>query len=395
MQTSSPPPQTEITTEDQALIGARTPDLGSPAAGTGPRRRRALAAYIAVSAVAGAACGTAALLALARMDDSEARASAVLRPTQAALVETARGLEDADKIDELNRVGATAQRRSAQTLALLESAASISEDPVREATRAALASAIGILDAAADLEGLTPQSLAAWDDIERDLSGQADALMAARPQVDALALEEPVELTGGPVRAASASASDLVEDAESELRAWRRATREARRSRTRTLRRAQAYRDGVDPLLDQYAAARTSLAGWTAQLEADPYGTTFAEDYAQLADHKGRRDRLRMALAAFDPPTGVSAEHNRLITVIDTAIDAMDSAIDGEQQWQSCIGGIGCPQFNETASWRRFQERSAQISSEFPSARSAWRAAVQRVIDRLERDGGAPPMPEI
>ena len=368
---------------------------GQAPMGPSPRPRRTVNRWVAVgaSAVVGLVSGVGVVLGLRALDDSSARAAVALVSSQRALGETMDDLERADRIADLNRVGARSDRQAVAARSALAETTEISDERIRRVTRDALTPTVALLETVSRLERLTPETLDRWQGLQEELSDGAQALGAAQPAVTGLALAPPIELAARPTEDAGRSAGDMVEGAQRELRAWVREKRTARRQSSRRVRVARRYRKDADALLTEYRGTRQALAAWTAQLESDFYATSFAEDFTQLSNHKGERERIRATLAALDPPSAVESQHARLITVIDSAIGAMDSAIDGEQQWQDCL--VDCPEFHETPAWNEFQRRSDQISSEFPAARSALEAGVGRYINRLERDGDAPPMPEV
>lgn len=257
----------------------------------------------------------------------------------------------------------------------------------RQAANSALVPILGLMNDVARLETVTPDTLAAWDDIEEDLESHAVALAAAETAV-LPAVQHP-ESTAEAGQDAREAVGPVVKRADRKIMAWRRSVKQFRKDRTRNRSAATTYEQGVRSNLAQYAGTRSDLQRWINGVES--YGATFAEAYSELAQQKEARQQVRSQLAALTPPVALAGSHNRVLAVIDQAIDALDSASEGLNQLQHSRASFYGPydSYDETPSWREFRSASDRISAEFPAAQAAWERDAAAYIKQLK--SGTPP----
>ena len=77
----------------------------------------------------------------------------------------------------------------------------------------------------------------------------------------------------------------------------------------------------------------------------------------------------------MDVPAGVRDAHQDMVSAIDRAISAVQSAYDGLEQSQDCNDTDECPYYRDTPGWAWFQSESDAISKQYTQAMTAWEAA--------------------
>lgn len=289
--------------------------------------------------------------------------------TTAGLFDT---LDDADKIAGIAAVGASATSAGADITTIrtiIEDDKVLDELDRFAATTSALAA----------LSSLDRERLDRWDDLHADLRAAAGSLTAIRhPAVTPLAAAatSTIRETDATVTAAAARVD-----------AWREETAAVRQSIRDDLATLDTYTTGVNARLQRYDSLRTATQAFSDKIKSGAY-VTYDEAYTFFYEASYQRSLVRDGINEHTPPDGVAGAHSSLLGVIDRAILAIDAAIEGLAQDQSCW--YGC-YYADTPGWQRFVSESRAITKDFAAAESSWRSALSSAKTATE----ARPVPSI
>lgn len=356
-----PPLAESMTDAASALEAASGRLLGIDAATQGDLSGNTSSATIAVEKA----------VALASADNA---ATAVRR----AIDETS----SASVLEEVRAGGAAAATSAAELLGALTTLEDLGDS---DALQQQLTLQAAFLDELSSLESLTEDSLTSWPTISASLKETGTVMIA---EMD-LAARERTSLTSD-LRQLRSQVDDVVTTARQRLRRWREEVRRAETARDEELAALSTYESGYRTHMERYNDLRDATADFTERIR-DEYAVTYDEAYTAFYDGISQREEVREAMNALSPPDSVRSNHLAVVGVIDGAIAAMQSAVDGLADSQFCY--FDC-YYEDTAGWRRFQDESERITDDFASATAAWDAAITDRRSELE-NLELPPKPDI
>ena len=94
---------------------------------------------------------------------------------------------------------------------------------------------------------------------------------------------------------------------------------------------------------------RQDLSGFTARVEDPNADVSYGEAYEFLSQAAIDRRNVRDTMVAMDVPAGVRGAHQDIVSAIDRAISAVQSAYDGLEQSQDCNDTDECPYYRGVA----------------------------------------------
>jgi hypothetical protein len=143
--------------------------------------------------------------------------------------------------------------------------------------------------------------------------------------------------------------------------------------------------------MSEYSGLRDDLADWTAEI--DERLVTVNEGYLELGAAAEARRAVRNRFAALQPPPALAAAHASLLGVIDQAIGAVDSAVEGLNIY------VNDPFYaywdaRDTPGWQTFSSASDRITDQYDTAYTTWETALTGEETRI-RDTLVPDRPEL
>ena len=202
------------------------------------------------------------------------------------------------------------------------------------------------------------------------------------PLTAALAAADPDVLDPSAGRTAVASIERIVERGKAELADWRLSYDTAMKSRAQDLRALQSYRADMDSQLGTYSSLRSELSRWVDTVESPSSYVTYDDAYRVLAQASSDRWAVREKMASLTIPPEAMATHRGLMSVLDDAISAVDSAYEGASDADLCIASC---YYRDTPGWQQFSAESARITGAFDRAVTSWEAgasSAERAIAR-------------
>ena len=252
---------------------------------------------------------------------------------------------------DLQRVAADAAR----TAAVVDTAgrsldASSPQKPIVDAVGGAL----GVLQR---LGAIDADNLTTWPGVRSDLGSALGKVPADQAAGDH----------------AVANVNDLVARGTQRLRDWRVAYAAAVQSKKRDAMALSSYTGDVRSALKDYAAMRTDASDFVTRVENG--SVTWTEAFTFLDSAKSDRQGIRDQLNYVHVPDGLSGAHQRLVDVVQHAIEAVQSGYDGMNAAYSCADFSSC-YYADTSGWEAFHSASKAITQEFAAAESGWESAV-------------------
>ena len=213
-----------------------------------------------------------------------------------------------------------------------------------------------------------------------------DALAAALALRPNEAASSGVELTPAPViRVLSTARERWIQARQERARVTR-----LNRQRAEQLASLRAFTDQFDGIIARYSSARSELAAWIDKVNAS--GATFAEAYDVLAQQADRRRQLREELAGLSTPAAFAADKERVLAVMDRAVDATTSASRGISEYQVDDEGY-YSSYDQTPGWQSFEQTTDEISRSYAAAIAAYQARKTEVFRPLMKKVPLPKLP--
>lgn len=221
------------------------------------------------------------------------------------------------------------------------------------------------LGALAELSTIDAERTAGWP-------GTRAALAQTFGQVSAAAGS-----TGGAnvrvvLDSALGAADKVVGAAAAAIADWKAKTDAAVKAREVDTEALASYSSFFRSQVSTYEQLRQDLSAFTDRVEDPNAGVTYYEGYQFLSQAAQDRRNVRDLLVGMDVPAGVRDEHREMVSAIDRATSAVQSAYDGLAQSEDCYD---CPSYRDTPGWRRFQSESDEISKAYSGAMQRWEAA--------------------
>lgn len=224
------------------------------------------------------------------------------------------------------------------------------------------------LGALADLSRITAESTAGWAGTRAELAGTFGQVAAAAGSTGGASVR--VVLDG-----ALDSADKVVAAAAAAIADWKAKTDAAVKDREADAENLESYASFFRSQAKTYEQLRQDLSGFTARVEDPNADVSYFEAYEFLSQAAQDRRNVRDMMVGMDVPSGVRGAHQEMVSAIDRAISAVQSAYDGLEQSQDCYYYDECPYYRDTPGWTRFQSESDAISKQYTKAVSGWEAA--------------------
>lgn len=186
----------------------------------------------------------------------------------------------------------------------------------------------------------------------------------------------------------TAALSDLAEYRKEVLK-QREVIKKKNAARAEQLATVRGFTGQVDGLIGRYTEARADLQTWADGAYAG--NASIFEGYQVLEQNVELRQQIRSELAALSPPDPFSDDVQALISVIDEAITATESAIRGLDEY---MYSWRYRQVRDTPGWQQFQNATDSISDRYESAVDSYETDKAAEIKRLEKKLPLPELPE-
>ena len=306
--------------------------------------------------------------AAARLVDTAATLSSITAAVGPALVE--------DATDESTRL-----LRSLKAVANMADLRKLGDAAAPE--QAAVAAAAQALPAGDGKQVLTGyasalSALAELSRIDAERTGGWAATRAKLAQTFGQVAAAAASTGGAEVRVvldgALGSADTLVAKAAAAMADWKAKTEAAVKDRQSDAEDLESYASFFRSQATSYGQLRQDLSAFTDRVEDPNVTVTYFDAYAFLSQAAQDRRDIRDVMVAMDVPAGVRSAHQEMVSAVDRAISAVQSAYDGVEQ-SDCYYTDECPSYRDTPGWRRFQSESDAISKQYATAMSAWESA--------------------
>lgn len=409
----APPPSSSSTlgVSDPTAVMAFPAADATPAAPDGApehaaaSRRKIFIGGAVVAVVALAAAAAIFLLPSGGSDEAARKAAGpkpinpavLLRAGEAAVIESLSYFDDATTLAGVDGAAVKALIGIATIDDQLEDVTRIKSAAAEEATKKALGHEREILVALGGLKGYDGENLQQWI----LLSAAADRSAASlQPELDRLSELDAFDPTAKLVDEVEATRSTIdgnLRAIDVKLTAWKTETDRVQAAKTAELTALDSYASGVRAQVSRYSTLRRTMQDFVDRV--DTVGVTFAEAYTALADAGSQRSSVRSNLAGISPPAAVAAAHNGLLSVLDTAVSAVNDATDGIRQFESTSyydSSYYCDDYydyycdtayrtyyKDTPGWQTFVAKSDSITSSYDSALRTWEGAVSSERDRI------------
>ncbi len=266
-----------------------------------------------------------------------------------------------------------AEARSTADLRKLGDAAAAEQSAVAAAAKAlpdgdgkqVLSGHAAALSALGDLAKISGESTSGWTATRAELARTFGQVAASARSTGGASVRVVLDSSLG-------SANQVVTAAASAIADWKAKTDAAIKARTTDGESLANYASFFRSQAQTYEQPRKDLSAFTKRVE-DP-GVYYYEAYSFMSQAEQDRRDVRDVLVGTDVPQGMSTAHQDVAAAIARAIGAVQSAFDGLSQSQDCYEG--CPYYQDTPGWQRFQFESDGISEAYASAMRRWDAAV-------------------
>lgn len=304
----------------------------------------------------------------AGLADTEAMLAAVTGAVGPALVEDATA-ESAKLLESLRSARTTGDLRKLGDAAAPEQAAVEAAAQALPAGdgKQVLVGYAAALDALSNLSTLDGERTGSW-------AGTRAALAQTFGQVASAAGS-----TGGAsvrtvLDGALTSADTVVGKAASAMADWKAKTEAAVQARADDTQALTSYASFFRSQAKTYEQLRQDLSTFTDRVEDPTADVTYYEAYEFLSQAAQDRRDVRDLMVGMDVPAEVRTAHQEMVSAIDRAISAVQSAYDGLEQSQDCFYD-DCTYYRDTPGWQRFQSESDAISKAYAGAMTRWEAA--------------------
>jgi hypothetical protein len=304
--------------------------------------------------------------AAAALADTTATMSKVTAAVGPALVEDATD-ESTRLLTSLKAVANTADLRKLGDAAAAEQAAVAAAAQALPAGhgKQVLAGYATALSALAELSKLDAEHTGGWAATRAKLAQTFGQVAAA------------AGLTGGAnvrvaLDGALGSADTVVAKAAAAISDWKAKTEAAVKDRQSDTEKLQSYASFFRSQATTYGQLRQDLSTFINRVEDPNVTVTYSEGYAFLSQAAQERRDIRDMMVGMDVPAGVRSAHQEMVSAVDRAISAVQSAYDGVLQ-ADCY--YNCPYYRDTPGWQRFQSESDAISKQYATAMTAWESA--------------------
>ncbi len=299
-----------------------------------------------------------------------ARANALLTVQQAKLHRIADIRVLANRIDEL--LPSLAEGRTA--------ANGISDTGTRDRIVPAANAMWAAATALSRTRTLSAKSLGEWRSHSKTLVSAAAQLRTSWPELVTQADAEQMakfppteELT-----AVVSRGNQVVTRAAAKLTAWKITRGRAKEAKRVALSQLTTYAAAMRGQISSYQGLRSSTEEFMNQANEGGYGITFNDAYSFITGAQDDRGNIQSSMRGMTPPTDALSAHSGMVNAIGTAVDALNYAYSGLQEWQADKGSYNqaYTSFMDTPSWQQFVSMSGTVTSTWGSAVSGWEAGI-------------------
>lgn len=360
----------------------------------GPRRFARLrtpwvAALAAVGVGLAGGGGVVAYVKLA--DDSKEVAAGALSAADDTLSDLAGQLNSAERMAEIRAAGQDAAQAVPGLEHELARVEAIDDEEVRGPVREAVGAELSILQSLAGVADDQTPDTESFEAVDNAVRAATLTLEQTAPRIRSLELEGFDRLPTTLIAAATENAGEVIETGARKLARWRRQVARIKREKKGELAVMESYASSMRSYLATYDGLRSDLDGWIQKVDSE--GATFAEAYDFLSNASSERAAVRDSIAALGPPAALASAHNSFLTVLNSAVAAVDSAYSGIAEYEFDFD-YEYFDYKDTPGWRTFRSESDRISGEYGAARSTLEALIAEEQRKLERRQ-LPPRPEV
>jgi hypothetical protein len=180
---------------------------------------------------------------------------------------------------------------------------------------------------------------------------------------------------------AQSNVNDVIERGQQAIREWQTSYRAAVEDQRLDAAAMDAYRSKMDAQLSSYSSLRADLSDFIGRVDDPANYITYDQAFSELSEAQWDRQTVRDVMNGLEVPTEVQGVHQGVLSVIDVAIAAVQSAYDGASDAQNCMSSC---YYKDTAGWQRFSRDSAGITTSFAGAVAAWESGVASAATSIE-----------
>lgn len=288
---------------------------------------------------------------------------------------------------DIRRLANSVQKQLPDLKEANSTAAGISDTSTREtivqSTRALLAGSTAL----AQMTSLSSSNPQSWRRHIGEMTAAASVLRLGWPNltrqattanVTDLPAEEQLTL-------AVSQASIVVGKAVRKLARWKATAHQALRTKHADLAALTTYSAAMRGQIGTYGQQRNDTQAFLDHANDGAYNITFDEAYAFVADAQSARQGVQSSMRAMTPPTNALSAHSGMVEAIGSAVDALNYATSGLQEYQADKGSYDQTYFSfrETPSWQEFTSLSDSAGANWSSAVSSWEAGIAKARSEI------------
>lgn len=286
-------------------------------------------------------------------------------------------LDRATTLAQLNSSGASAAAAVTKLDSELAGLDAVGNETKRRLSRSALLAAKDLSAQLGGLAKLKPETLDDWDDESGQAKKAAEKLATAASRLAAAGVSTRFGAIAKNALAGIAAVDDLLDGFKTKVTGWKTEFQKFETDKASQTATLKSYSEAMRVQLGKYGELRKDLGAFTEQV--DSTGATYQEAYTFMGGAVAKRQEVRNAIASLTPPAPIAGGHSGLLSVIDTSISAVQSAIEGIRQDQFSYYSY----YKNTAGWQSFQQKSRQISESYGTSVSVWEKLVADEQARL------------
>ena len=296
------------------------------------------------------------------------------------------------RIHYLTDIRSLAHRVEAQLPDLKEAnstAAGISDastrEPIVQSTRALVAGSLAL----ARMSRLSSNKPQDWQRQVGQIADAASVLRLGWPNLTRVARAAGVtDLPAEEQLSLAVSKAGLVVDkAIRKLARWQAAVHQSLRTKHAELAALTAYSAAMQGQIATYGQQRDDTQSFLNHANDGGYNITFDDAYTFVADAQSARQNVQSSMRAMTPPTDALSAHSGMVDAIGSAVDALNYATSGLQEYQADKGSFSpeYSSFRDTPSWQEFTSLSDSAGANWSSAVSSWEAGIAKARSEISK----------
>jgi hypothetical protein len=177
----------------------------------------------------------------------------------------------------------------------------------------------------------------------------------------------------------------VVGRAVRKLARWKAAAHQALRTKHADLASLTTYSAAMRGQIAAYGQQRNDTQAFLDHANDGGYNITFDDAYAFVSDAQSSRQGVQSSMRAMTPPTSALSAHSGMVEAIGSAVDALNYATSGLQEYQADKGSYDQTYFSfrETPSWQEFTSLSDSAGANWSSAVSSWEAGIAKARSEI------------